>query len=160
MFQGMRTWWANHSEGERRLMAVLAVLILAVFLWLGVWRPIDSGLAAGWERQGAALDRYAAVRAKVAELQKKPAQGGQANRAPIDQFIGQSAAEAGFTLDRATAQGQGRMSVSMGSARVGPLLQWISTLERAGISVQTISIAPGATEGAVAMQAVFQEARR
>mgnify|MGYP003585311521 CR=1 FL=1 len=159
MFAGMRTWWANHSPGEQRFMTVLGVIIALVFLWLGVWRPVDAGIAAGWERQGTALDRYASVRAKVAELQKRPAQRREANRVPIDQFIGQSAAEAGFTLDRATSQGQGRMSVNIASARVGPLLQWISTLEGAGISVQTTSIAPGGTEGAVAMQGVFQEAR-
>ena len=160
MFAGMRSWWPSHSIGEQRLMAVLGVLIVLVFLWLGVWRPVNAGIAAGWERQGAALDRYASVRAKVAELQKRPAQRQQGNRVSIDQFVGQSAAEAGFTLDRATAQGQGRMSVNIASARVGPLLQWISTLEGAGISVQTISLAPGGVEGAVAMQAVFQEAAR
>lgn len=156
----LRNWWANHSEGEQRLMTVLAVLIFGVFLWLGVWRPVEGGLKAGWERQGLALDRYATVRAKVAELRQRPAQRGQADRAPIDQAIGQSAAEAGFTLDRATQQGAGRMSVSIASARVGPLLQWVSGLERAGISVQTITIAPGATENTVAVQALFQESAR
>lgn len=158
MFQGIRSWWANHSHGEQRFMTVLGIIIAIVFLWLGIWRPLNSGIAAGWERQGAALDRYASVRSKVAELQKRPAQRRQANRVPIEQFIGQSAAEAGFTLDRATQQGQGRISINIASAKVGPLFQWISTLEGAGISVQTISIAPGGTEGAVAMQGVFQEA--
>ena len=158
--QALRNWWVNHSEGEQRLMVGLAVLVFIVFLWLGVWRPINAGLAAGWERQGLALDRYASVRAKVAELGQRPAQRGQADRAPIDQAVGQSAAEAGFTLDRATLQGAGRMSVNIASARVGPLLQWISGLERSGIAVQTITIAPGATEGTVAVQALFQEAAR
>jgi general secretion pathway protein M len=159
MFDGVRSWWANHSEGEQRFMTVLGVIGLAIFLWLGIWRPIDNGLTAGWERQGAALDRYASVRAKVAELGRHPAQRGQSNREPIEQLIGQSAAEAGFTLERATAQGEGRMSVNMASARVGPLLQWISRLEQAGLSVQTISIVPGATEGTVAVQALFQEVK-
>lgn len=159
MLQNLRSWWENHSEGERRFMTVLGLIILIVFAWLGVWRPIDNALADGWERQGAALDRYASVRAKVHELKQRPAQRAQGARVPVDQLIGQSAAEAGFTLDRATSQGEGRMSVNIASARVGPLLRWISTLERAGITVQTISIVPGATEGTVAMQAVFQEVK-
>jgi general secretion pathway protein M len=159
MMETMRSWWASHSAGERRFMAGLGALILIVIIWLGVLRPVDAGLAAGWERQGLALDRYASVRAKVAELQKRPARQAQANREPIDQLIGQSAAEAGFTLDRATMQGEGRMSVNMTSARVGPLLQWISRLEQAGIGVQTISIVPGATEGTVSVQAIFQESK-
>jgi general secretion pathway protein M len=159
MMQSMRIWWDNHSLSERRLMAALGIIAVLIFMWLGVWRPINSALAEGWERQGAALDRYASVRDKVAELRKRPATRSQANRVPLDQLIGQSAAEAGFTLDRAALQGEGRMSVNIGSARVGPLLRWLSTLERASISVQTISIVQGATEGTVAVQAVFQEVK-
>ncbi|MBN8829315.1 MAG: type II secretion system protein M [Sphingomonadales bacterium] len=155
--QNIRNWWINHSENEQRFMIALAVIAAAIFLWLGIWRPVENSLASGWERQGAALDRYASVRAKVAELRKRPAQRAQENRVPIDQLIGQSAAEAGFTLDRATQQGTGRMSVNIASARIGPLLQWIATLEQGGISVQTIAIIPGAAEGTVAMQAVFTE---
>ncbi|OJY63001.1 MAG: hypothetical protein BGP16_10480 [Sphingobium sp. 66-54] len=157
MKEAMLNWWRNHSAGERRLMAALGIVALAIFLWLGVWRPVMTGLDSGWERQGAALDRYASVRAKVAELRRRPAQRPQGDRLPIDQRIGQSAAEAGFTLDRATQQGTGRMSVNIASARAGPLLEWIAGLEQAGVTVQTISIVPGATEGTVAMQAVFQE---
>lgn len=157
MMQGVLTWWHNHSSGERRLMAALGIIALVIFLWLGVLRPVAGALESGWERQGTALDRYASVRAKVAELRRRPSQRAQADRVPIAQRVGQSAAEAGFTLDRATEQGAGRMSVNIASARVGPLLEWIAGLEQAGVSVQTISIVPGATEGTVAMQAIFQE---
>jgi len=159
MLQSMRNWWEHHSEGEQRFMVALGVIVFVVFLWLGVWRPIGGALASGWERQGAALDRYASVRAKVAELGRHPAQRNRGNRVPLDQQIGQSAAEAGFTLERASLQGEGRMSVNIASARVGPLLRWVSTLESAGIGVQTISIVPGAAEGTVAVQAVFLEVK-
>lgn len=140
-------------------MAGLAIVIVIVFLWLGIWRPVTNGIVAGWERQGAALDRYASVRAKVTELRERPEQQPEGDRVAIDQLIGQTAAEAGFTLDRANQQGEGRISVNIASARIGPLLQWIADLEGAGVVVQTISIVPGATQGTVAMQAVFQEAR-
>ncbi|HWJ68539.1 MAG TPA: type II secretion system protein GspM [Sphingobium sp.] len=157
MTQGMLIWWRNHSLGERRLMAGLGIIAAIIFLWLGVWRPVTGALETGWQRQGVALDRYAAVRSGVADLRRRPSQRAQTEPVPLDQLIGQSAAEAGFTLDRATQQGPGRMSVNIASARVGPLLEWIAGLEQAGISVQTISIVPGATEGTVAMQALFQE---
>jgi len=155
--QNFRNWWVNHSENEQRFMVALALIAGLVFIWLGVWRPVNNALASGWERQGASLDRYATVRAKVAELRKRPATSAQENRVPIDQLIGQSAAEAGFTLDRATLQGAGRMSVNIATAKVGPLMQWIAGLEKNGISVQTIAIIPGAAEGTVSMQAVFTE---
>lgn len=155
--QGFKTWWYNHSAGERRFMAGLAVVAAIVFLWLGIWRPVNDGLDSGWAKQGAALDRYASVRARVAEIRQRPRSEVQAQRVALDQLVGQTAAEAGFSLERASQQGEGRLSVNIASARVGPLLQWIANLETAGITVQTISIVPGATEGTVAMQAVFQE---
>lgn len=159
MMQGMLLWWRNHSLGERRLMAGLGIAAAVIFLWLGVLLPVTSALETGWQRQDAALDRYASVRVQVAELRRRPAQRAPGDQLPFDQRIGQSAAEAGFTLDRAIQQGPGRMSVNIAAARIGPLLEWIAGLEHAGISVQTISIVPGATEGTVAMQALFQEAR-
>ena len=158
MTESLKIWWRGHSQGERRLMAVLGLLVLLVILWLGVWRPVTNGLAAGWIQQGAAVDRYASVKSKVAALKAVPAAppaGG--GRPSLDQFVGQTATEAGFTLDRASTQGQGRLSINIASARMGPLLDWLSRLEASGISVQTISIVPGATDGTETVQAVLQE---
>jgi len=160
MLAAFRAWWDDHATGEKRLMAGLAIVALVIFLWLGVWRPVTGALAAGWERQSLALDRYAAVRAKVADLKRRPPARRQGDHLPLDQLIGQSAAEAGFTLDRATQQGEGRMAANIASARVGPLLGWIGGLEQAGVTVQTISIVPGAAQGTVAVQAVFVEGPR
>ncbi|MBO9575221.1 MAG: type II secretion system protein M [Sphingobium sp.] len=156
MIDSMRNWWANHSAGERRLMAGLGILILIVVFWLGVWRPVDEGLATGWARQGAALDRYQSVEAKVAALKRLPAPG-QGARTPIEQLVSQTATEAGFTLDRVGSQGSGRMSISIAAAKMNALLGWLSQLEAQGVSVQTISIVPGATDGTVSVQAVLQE---
>jgi general secretion pathway protein M len=156
MVNSFKTWWSNHSVPERAVMAVLGIAIAIILLWLVVWRPVTDGLAAGWARQGAALDRYGSVRAKVATLKGMPLRP-QAQRAPMEQFVSQSAGEAGFTLDRASAMGEGRMSVSIASAKTGPLLAWLSQIETWGFSVESISIVPGQTPGTVAMQAVLRD---
>jgi len=158
MVESFKIWWRGHSQSERRLMALLGVLILGVFLWLGVWRPIENGMSNGWARQGTALDRYTSVKAKVEALKTTPAApAASGGRPSLDQFVGQTATEAGFTLDRASAQGAGRLSINIASARIGPLLGWLSRLEASGISVQTISIVPGSTDGTVTVQALLQE---
>jgi general secretion pathway protein M len=159
MSANIRKWWFDHKAGERALMALLGGAVLLVLLWLAVWRPVTGGLEAGWARQGAALDRYAAVRAKVDALKALPAKADNGAHLPIDQLVGQSAAEAGFTLDRSAAQGAGRLSVNIGSARMGPLLGWLAGIESDGVHVQSIGIAPGATEGTVAVQAVLEESQ-
>jgi general secretion pathway protein M len=155
MIGSFRSWWDNHSIAERMLMAVLGVAIAIVLLWLVIWRPVTDGLDAGWARQGAALDRYGSVRAKVEALKGLPASSQRA-ASPVEQLVSQSAAEAGFTLDRVGSSGTG-MSVSIASAKAAPLLSWLSQIEAAGIAVQSISIVPGQTPGTVAVQAVFQD---
>ena len=42
MIDSLKSWWANHSASERRLMAGLGIAILLVVFWLGVWRPVDE----------------------------------------------------------------------------------------------------------------------
>ncbi len=158
MIESVRTWWNTHSIAERSVMAVLGLAIAIVILWLGVWRPVNDGLAAGWARQGAAIERYGAVRSKIEALKRLPGVGGAP--VPLEQMVSQTAAEAGFTLERVATQGAGRMSVSIASARTAPLLAWLSRLEQGGITVQTINIVPGTTEGTLAVQAVFQERGR
>jgi len=156
MVASFKSWWGAHSTGERWIMGALGTAIFVVFLWLGVWRPVTDGLNAGWERQGQALDRYSSVRAKIDALKHLPA-ASPAAATPIDQLVSQSAAEAGFTLDRVGTAGAGRMSLSIASARTGPLLGWLSQLEASGVGVQSINIVPGVTDGTVAVQAVLQE---
>ncbi len=160
MMQSMRQWWNNHSEGEQRFMTALGLIIALVIFWLGLWRPINGAVDSGWERQRAALDRYSSVQAKVDAIRKLPAKGSGGANVPIDQLVGQSAAEAGFTLDRAAAQGDGRMAITISSARMPALMGWLAGLEAAGVPVETISIAPGPSEGTVSVQAVLREAGR
>lgn len=156
MIESFKSWWSGHSVAERSLIAFLGFAIAIVFLWLAVWRPVTDGLEAGWTRQGAALDRYGSVRAKVAILKAMPPRP-VADRGAIEQVVSQTAGEAGFALDRVGGQGAGRMSVSIASAKSGPLLSWLSRIEASGITIQSISIVPGQTPGTVAVQAVFQD---
>jgi general secretion pathway protein M len=160
MIGSFKNWWANHSASERRLMAGLGIAVLIVFFWLGVWRPVDEGLTTGWARQGAALDRYSSIKAKVDALKRAPAGAAQGARTPIEQLVTQSASESGFTLDQVGNQGAGRMSISIAAAKMSALMSWLGQIEASGVSVQTISITPGSTDGTVSVQAVLQEAPR
>jgi general secretion pathway protein M len=156
MIGSLKNWWDQHSAGERWTMAVLGVAVALVILWLGIYRPVEDGLAAGWARQGAALDRYGSVRSKVEALKRLPAKPPRA-ALPVEQVVTQSAAEAGFTLDKVGNPGGNGMSVSIASARTTALLAWLSGLEQGGVAVQSISIVPGQTPGTVAVQAVFRD---
>jgi general secretion pathway protein M len=156
MIGSFKTWWDQHSASERGVMAVLGIAVAVVILWLGIYRPVEDGIALGWARQGAALDRYASVRSKVEALKRLPAKPPR-TILPVEQAVTQSAAEAGFTLDKVGNAGGNGISVSIASARTEALLAWLSHLEQVGIAVKSISIVPGQTPGTVAVQAVFQD---
>ncbi|MFT3965011.1 MAG: type II secretion system protein GspM [Sphingobium sp.] len=158
--KAIRDWWSGLSDRERRLVALMLLLAGGVLLWLGVWRPVEAGLADGWLRYGAAVDANASVRAKLKALKRLKGGGGPAaGDVPIGQSVAQTASEAGLTLDRSAAQGEGRLAVTIGSARAGALLAWLSDLEARGVAVETIGISPGTTAGTVVVQAVLRESR-
>ncbi|MET0360468.1 MAG: type II secretion system protein GspM [Sphingobium sp.] len=154
----MREWWGGLSNRERRLVAIMLVLVGGVFLWLGVWRPVEAGIAGGWTRMGAAVDANAAVRAQLKQLARAGKRTSGADAA-IGQSVAQSASEAGLTLDRSAEQGEGRMAITVASARGGAALAWLAGLEARGILVETISMTPGTTPGTMAVQAVLREAK-
>lgn len=155
--KGMIAWWSALSGRERRLVSLMLVLVGGVVLWLGVWRPVEAGIVDGWTRYGAAVDLNASVRAKLSALKKASATRGN-DGVPIGQSVAQSASEAGLTLDRSTAQGEGRLAITIGSARAGALLAWLAGLEARGVQVETISMTPGNTPGTVVVQAVLRGA--
>lgn len=155
---GLRGWWTALSDRERRMIGAMLVVVGGMVLWLGVWRPVEAGIADGWVRHGVSVDLNASVRAKVAALKALPARGAATAGGDIGQSVAQSASEAGLPLDRADRQGAGRLAVTIGQARGGALLAWLATLEGGSISVETISISAGATPGTVSAQMVLKAA--
>lgn len=153
---GIAQWWSGLSNRERRLIVVMLAVVAFFVGWLGIWRPVHSAIDDGWASYGAAVDRNAAVRARLEQLARLPAQRGAASAVDAEQLVTQSAAEAGLTLDRSAGQGAGRLAVTISSARAGALLAWLSALEAQGIVVETLSMTPAAMPGTVAVQAVLR----
>lgn len=157
MIDRMKTLWAGRSRREQWLLGVMGALLAVVLLWAGVVMPLQAAQKSARETLKAATERNVAIRAKV-KLMKSlrgagPASAGPA--APLDQMVGQSAGEAGLTLDRAQAQGADRIDIAIASARPIALFTWLSTLEAQGVRVETMSARPSPTAGSVSVQAVL-----
>lgn len=155
MKDNLKAAWAARSPREQWMLAAMFVLIAIVFLWLGVARPVERAWTDSRAAMLAAADANAAIRAKVKMLKQLPASVPARDGAPMDQLVGQSAAEAGLTLERADAQGSDRMDIAMASVRPVALFGWLATLEAQGIRVETMSARPAPTAGSVAVQAVL-----
>lgn len=156
MMERVKIVWGERSPREQWMLGVMFTLLAIVILWLGVLRPLDGAQRSARDRLREATDRNAAIRAKVKLLKTLPAgTGASSATASIDQLVGQSAGEAGLTLERAQAQGSGRIDIAIASVRPVALFSWLATLEGQGVRVETMSARPGPTAGSVSVQAVL-----
>ncbi|MBB4641037.1 type II secretion system protein GspM [Rhizorhapis suberifaciens] len=134
--------WAIFSIREKWLIGIMLTLLVMIILWLGVLRPIESGLASAKARHAAAIDRSAAIRARVAAIKTLSGQGSPVRRGPLDVLIGQSAAETGFTLNHNERQGEDRVAFMTASVRPTAFFGWLASLEAQGIQVESLSVEP------------------
>ncbi|WP_242123226.1 type II secretion system protein M [Sphingobium sp. Sx8-8] len=155
MIERLRIFWDERSPREQGMLAVMFALLAGVILWLGVLRPLDGAQRAARDALREATDRNAAIREKAKLLKTLPRLAGGAVSAPLDQLVGQSAGEAGLTLDRAQAQGADRLDIAVASARPAALFSWLAALEGQGIRVETMNARPSPTAGSVSVQAVL-----
>lgn len=151
-----RARWAMLSARERGLILVMLGLFVVLFLWLGIVRPVQDGLARARADHAIAVDRAGRVAALAAAL--KGVSAAPRLQGALDQVVAQSATEAGFTLDNATPEGPDRMTIAIGAARPPALFAWLAALETRGIGVETIVVTPGAG-GTVAARATLRAMR-
>ncbi|WP_261934558.1 type II secretion system protein M [Sphingomonas bisphenolicum] len=156
MMERLGTYWAERSTREQWMLGVMFALLAVVILWFGVAMPLDRAQRSARDTLNEATDRNAAVRVAVKQLKALPRNAVVTGPvAPVDQFVSQSAGEAGLTLERAQAQGGDRIDIAIASVRPVALFSWLAALEAQGIRVDTMSARPSPTAGSVSVQAVL-----
>ncbi|MEC3949502.1 type II secretion system protein M [Sphingobium sp. HWE2-09] len=156
MMERMQTYWSERSTREQWMLGVMFALLAIVILWFGIAMPLDRAQRSARDALNEATDRNAAIRSAVKQLKTLPRTAAATGPAmPIDQFVGQSAGEAGLTLERAQAQGDDRMDIAIASVRPVALFSWLAVLEGQGVRVDTMSVRPSPTAGSVSVQAVL-----
>src|SRR3546814_7238853 len=109
----------SRSPREQWMLGIMFTLIAVVVLWLAVVHPIDAARASARERLLEATDRHAAIQAKVKMLKALLRVQASGPAVTLEQFVGQSAAEAGLSLERAQAQGDDRIDIAIGAEQIG-----------------------------------------
>jgi len=153
MIASLKLWWRTLAPRERVLVGVATALAAAVLTWL-LLRPVASYLNGLDDTHRMAVERAGRVEAKAALLQgadDRPAAPGASG--PIDQWLAQTAADTGLTLDRNEQRaGGGAATIAISSARAPALIGWLAGLERQGLVIDRLSLTPGA-DGSVALTA-------
>ena len=155
MMERLKTLWSERSPREQWMLGVMLALLAVVILWLGIMRPLAAAQRSARDALTEATDQNAAIRAKVKLLKTLPRNVTGGPSAPVEQLVGQSAGEAGLTLERVQAQGPARVEIAMASVRPVALFSWLAALEAQGVRVETMSARPSPTAGSVAVQGVL-----
>lgn len=156
MMGNITLWWRGREPRERVLLSIMGALIAGIGLWLGVYRPVEGALRDAALANLEAAERYGEIARKVGLLQSRKEGATPAPSLPMDQVVGQSAGEVGFTLERVQAQGQDRVEIAIASARSTALMGWIAALEVQGVSVDRAMIRPSGVTGTVSAQITFK----
>lgn len=132
-------WWRERSVREQRMLLAMFALLAVTFLWLGIYRPLQSALSRTRERHQEAVVRLGEVRADAEALRALQRPGQAALPGPLVAVVTQAANDAGFGGATVAPQGDRRVSISISSARPAAVLAWIAGLEERGIVVERLS---------------------
>lgn len=152
----MIEWWTTRTQRERRLLAVMAGLLVVFGLWFGVHRPLAQARAAAERRYDRALQEEGAIEAAVARIRVLRAAGAGASRkTPAAEAVNASAAAAGVTLSRVEPDPAGGVQVAVGGIAPAQLFPWLAALQQDyGVTPRHLTIVKD-EQGGLSMDATF-----
>lgn len=148
MIGELRMWFAERSQRERLMLALLAVIALPVLVWLLVVRPIGAAYDRALTEHLEAVDRHGRVLALTSNA--SPQGRRQAASGDLQLLVTQSAAGAALNLQRAEPSGPDAIDVSVAGGRAPGYAQWLQSLEAQGLRIGQLSMAP-APDGSVTL---------
>ncbi|MBS7662980.1 type II secretion system protein M [Pseudomonas lalucatii] len=128
--------WQSLAPRERLALALLALFLLLVLLYLSLWRPAEQGrlaARAAYEQQRS-LHAYLQAQAPLARsLASAPR--ASLDPARLQGVVTASAVEQGLVVERLDSAGEGTLEVSLQAAPFAQLLRWFVVLERQGVRI-------------------------
>ncbi|MFN3537911.1 MAG: type II secretion system protein GspM [Brevundimonas sp.] len=130
-----RVWWDGRTAREHVMLGVLGGVLALVLAWFLILAPLLAWKAGAADRLHAAVQTHALASAAAGI---DPSGGVARSPADIEALLTGSAAEAGVAI-QVTAEGGG-VSFAVESAETARLFGWIATLERAGLTIASLSV--------------------
>lgn len=133
-------WWDGRTVRERRMLAVMAVLLAAVLTWLAVVRPAMAWRDEAGRRRTVAEADLAAVQAALRQLGPKPAGAPVADAGGLEPVVVQTAEAAGLVV--ATGMDRsGRLGFRISNGSTAAVFGWLANLRTAhGIEVVSLGV--------------------
>lgn len=121
-------WWDGRTPRERHLLGVMAAMLLATLIWLGVVRPLMEWRTAAAERRAQATATAAEVRRDLARLAPAAAPARLAAAEGLEPLVRRSAESAGLAAELSMGP-DGGLAFRVASAPSGAALAWLAALE-------------------------------
>ncbi len=155
MIENLTVWFSELTLRERILLGIAAILSASLIAIYGLYIPLNQAIHQKRIDYREALEQRAAIE-MASDSVGRNAQAPMKTfvTSPLDQFINQSATEAGFAPDSVTLDRIGRVSIILRQARSPAMLKWLAELERNGVGVEQIEVKAG-TDGTVSVSATL-----
>ncbi|UVE19085.1 type II secretion system protein M [Pseudomonas sp. LS44] len=128
--------WRALAPRERLALGWLALFLVVVVVYLGVWRPVEQNRTAAraYFEQQRELHAYLQSQAPLARsLQGKPVV--HLDPARLQGLVTTTAVQEGLAVERLDSEGDGALQVSLQPAPFEQLLRWFGVLESQGVRI-------------------------
>lgn len=159
MISALQIWFNALSLREKLMIAAAAALSAVIILIFLIGLPLLAAIETKQQEYVAALDRRARVEARIENLATAAPAADNNLSGSLQSVISQSAAEAGFALDRADPAAADGLEIAMAKARPKALMTWLNDWEARGIVAEQVDIKAG-TDGTVSVTALLKRSGR
>lgn len=155
----MIAWWNGRTARERWMLGALAVLALAVVLWMGVLTPLGRWAGRAAAEHDRALQTKASVDRALADMAALKSRPAPKASQPLETLINETATAAGVTVGRLEPDPAGGMRVAIEGGQANAVFPWIARLQTEhGVAAQSLTVLKEG-EGLV-VEATFVQAGR
>lgn len=137
-FSSVVALWDGRSLRERRMLAVMGVLVLGVIAWLGVVRPLDSWKADQARARVAAERQMAQVQTAVGQRGARPTEA-----VDLQALVASTASAAGVQPTLGMSEG-GRLGFRLDRVTTTQAFGWLAALEQGGARIQELGVVENA----------------
>ena len=136
----MAAWWDGRTLRERRMLAFMAVAILAVLAWLLVVRPAWNWRAEAANERAAAESDLAKVERALSRLTPK---GDNAGTVDLQVAVAEANAATGLTPVMGMSP-EGGLGFTMSNVSTGSAFGWLADLHARKVDVASLAVVENA----------------
>ena len=142
--QPLQQRWQGLERRERRLLSALALLSLIVFVWLGVWQPVQQGVENAERRLEAQRTALTLIERQTQRIHAARAQQGSGpsevvSSAQLAAYLNELTQQLELDVTRIQPQNESRVIV-FNEAKFDAVIEMVAQLVSRGIIIEHLDV--------------------